>query len=204
MPAIVIITTGVVAYFTAPEIFHHERMIAKINAALSTAEHPNIKRSSDDVAIGDEIRFENWHIAIVHLKQGSQPFFGIGPRQFDKIKSTDYIFDPPLKHTYKKLEHAHNLFLTKWVEEGLLGLLAFLYLLALFFNGIFFDRRDKVKQPWLWGAAFAAWVVPITSGFFGSPWKHEFAILAMLLFGLYFSHYVTAPDVSIDGTTKRT
>ena len=175
----VIAVSGMTAYFTAPAMFQHERMFGKVVQLFGDA-YKNLEYRQ-----GDQQRVDAWRIGIAQALQGEHPLLGIGPHKFDKIQVEKLHFDPPLDVYPFRLTHAHNMFLTKWAEEGALGLIAFLLLLGTFFYAL--STRIEVHE-WTWVAAVGALVVPIVSGFFGTPWKHEHAILAMMLLAIHLSH----------------
>ena len=102
-----------------------------------------------------------------------------------------FRFDPPLDVYPFRLTHAHNLFFTKWAEEGALGLIALLLLLGMFFHAL--ATRIDVHE-WTWAAAVGALVVPISSGVFNTTWKQEHAVLAMMLLAIHFSSSYGRPS----------
>lgn len=87
------------------------------------------------------------------------------------------------------MHHAHNLFLTQWVEQGLMGLfamLAFVFLVTSRLIKSLTYCKDN-QQQWLWISGTAALLVPVTAGFFNTPFYQEPAMLAMLLMGALFN-----------------
>lgn len=175
-----VVFLGTLAYFAAPRVFQHERMVDKTLVVLGD----NSVKHSTSLKLSDQVRFDCWRIGFAQAIQGSNRLLGVGPMKFDKIEVEKLRFDTPLKAYPFRLTHAHNLFLTKWAEEGLLGLIAFLFLLGLLAYRLVTDIRPR---DWYWVMAVGALIVPIVSGFFGTPWKHEHAMLASILLGLYFS-----------------
>jgi O-antigen ligase len=178
----VIVVSGISAYFAAPAMFQHERMFGKVAHFFSDA----CKNNADclEYRQGDQQRVDAWRIGIAQGLQGEHPLLGIGPRKFDRIQVEKIHFDPPLDVYPFRLTHAHNLFLTKWAEEGALGLIAFLLLLGMFVYAL--ATRIEVHE-WAWTAAVGALVVPIASGFFNTTWKQEHAVLAMMLLAIHLS-----------------
>ena len=138
----------------------------------------------------DMFRVDHWIVGYAQATQGGHMLLGIGPKNFTSVKVDRLALSRPLA-TYPRIwtipEHAHNLFLTIWVEEGLLGLIAFvLFLGAVAWNLIASrPRRDGISWPWV--AALGALVIPVVAGSFNSSFENEFAWLAMMLMGLGMS-----------------
>lgn len=160
-----------------PDKFNQARFVEKSRLLMQT-------RAIDQ---NDNLRFTMWRIGAAQFVQGGSPLFGIGPRNFSAIDLAALKFDPPLTLTDKRLNHAHNLFLTKLAEEGLFGLSALLYLFWRVGAGLVRDWRSGNRLGWPWFGALGALAVPVIAGFFNTPWYQEHALLAMMLFGVYFS-----------------
>lgn len=180
----VIVASMALAFFVTPSIFHHQVVVNKVSRIFGDETQYTKDPSLRDYQYGDRARFDCWRIGIAQAIQGSHPLLGIGPKKFNQIEIDKLHFDPPLDTSPVKPPHAHNLFLTKWAEEGLLGLATFLALL-----GFIAYRLAAQPDPtrWAWTAAMGAWVAPVAAGLFNSPWRHEHAVLAMMLFALYFA-----------------
>jgi len=144
----------------------------------------------------DGLRLNMWRIGITQFSQGGSPVFGIGPRNFSAIDLSKLKFMSPLKLADSRLYHAHNLFLTKLTEEGIFGLTALVFLFYLVGASLVKDWQTRKWHDWQWFAALGALVVPIIAGSFNTPWYQEHALLAMILFGIYFSSrkFGAAPD----------
>lgn len=137
----------------------------------------------------DSERLENWNIAIATIATGNNLFWGIGPRNYQVIDPQKIGIDSAFYQRTDKMHHAHNLFLTQWVEQGLIGLLAMLAFFFLVISRLLkswaYCRENQ--QQWIWISGAAALVVPVTAGFFNTPFYQEPAMLAMLLMGAMFS-----------------
>ncbi len=137
----------------------------------------------------DSERLENWNIAIATIATGNNLFWGIGPRNYQAIDPEKIGIDSAFYQRTGKMHHAHNLFLTQWVEQGLIGLLAMLAFFFLVISRLLkswaYCRENQ--QQWIWISGAAALVVPVTAGFFNTPFYQEPAMLAMLLMGAMFS-----------------
>jgi len=159
-------------------------MIQKIKHLTSNVSKSGI-RSLDDTH--DRDRFEQWLVGYAQATQGGHMLLGIGPRNFPSIKVDQLRFSKPLK-TYPSLfqipDHAHNLFLTKWCEEGILGLTAFILFLSLIAVNLFRYRPRSENIHWTWIACLGALTMPIVAGSFNSSFTNEFAWLSMILMGI--------------------
>ncbi len=134
----------------------------------------------------DLFRLDHWKVGFAQATQSGHWLLGIGPLNFISVKVDDLRFSSPLvtyPSVWKKPHHAHNLFLTKWAEEGLLGLLAFLLFLGWILKELILHRPRRGKLSWSWVAALGAVVVPVVAGSFNCSFANEFAWLSMLLMG---------------------
>ena len=175
---------GLFAFFIAfcimqmlPSKFNSARILEKTQQFAKTGQ----------IDLNDGVRFDMWRIGSAQFAQGGSPIFGIGPRNFPTIDHTKLAFEKPLIQNHERLDHAHNLFITKLVEEGIFGLAALLLLFVQVSVSLFRDWRTGKRLNWQWYGALGAVVVPGVAGLFNTPWYREHALLAMLLFGLYFS-----------------
>ncbi len=142
--------------------------------------------TSGQLVLADLERVDNWRIAIARIKQGDALVLGIGPRNFAAIDSSTMEMDPPLR-IRGRLNHAHNLFLNKLVEEGIVGLSAMLFFFGLVVMSLVRDYGARVWRRWQWGAAIGALVVPVVAGSVNTPWYQEHALLAMMVLAVYVS-----------------
>jgi O-antigen ligase len=131
--------------------------------------------------------YDNIRVALAQFSQTDSPWLGIGPRNYRSIDLSRLTFDPPLRLPVAqgKLNHAHNLFLTKLVEEGLFGLVAFLSLIGVVLYELFTALRGGRWYDWRWFAALGALTIPIGGGMVNTPFFQEHAMLAMALMAIY-------------------
>ncbi|MCW3478174.1 O-antigen ligase family protein [Neisseriaceae bacterium JH1-16] len=162
--------------YALPNDFNQQRLLVKEQQQFTTGK----------LAPVDAYRFYHWQVAINFFRDTDHKLFGIGPRQFDTIKGTEYAAPPASaiqgKREVERLSSAHNLFLTKLVEEGLLGLGAMLWLFGLVGKTLL---QVQDKRHWLWGVGLAGLVVPCLGSFFNAPFFQEYAWLAGLMLGLF-------------------
>ena len=142
----------------------------------------------DDISgPNDRLRFDHWMVGYAQATQGGHVLLGIGPRNFPSIKVDQLRFSKPLA-TYPSVwqvpNHAHNLFLTKWCEEGILGLAAFILFLSYVAFNLVRYRPSPENIHWTWIACLGALTMPIVAGSFNSSFTNEFACLSMILLGI--------------------
>lgn len=159
-----------------PDRFGQSRWLSKTQEMSTTGQ----------LVSADLERVDNWRIAIARIAQGDALVLGIGPRNFAAIDPSTMELDPPLR-IRGRLNHAHNLFLNKLVEEGIVGLSAMLFFFGLVVMNLVRDYRTRVWRRWQWGAAIGALVVPVVAGSVNTPWYQEHALLAMMLLAVYLS-----------------
>jgi O-antigen ligase len=166
----VVLTAAAVA-FALPNAFQQDRLFNKTHSLFDLA-----------LSDSDMVRVSVWKVAVSKIGAGDDLLVGIGPRGFKSVVSASptAAADPALS----AIGHAHNLFLNKLIEEGLLGLSAFVTFLALLGVRLYRALR-RTEISWLPLAALGALVVPIVGGSFNSPFIKEHALLAMLVLGLW-------------------
>lgn len=145
------------------------------------------------VSENDQVRIEIWRVAWAWIGRGEHILVGIGPRNYHLIDADQLDLQPPLRFEESRhISHAHNLFITRYIEQGLIGLLALLTLFVLTGNKLWRDGRAG-RADWPWWGALGGLLLPVLSGLFNSPWNHEYAWLAVLNFALYFASVRLVP-----------
>jgi O-antigen ligase len=173
-----VVAIAIAIMLATPNIFDQHRAYTKLENIVA-AKH---------LDINDVIRFDNWRIAIKQTAEGGTLWFGVGPMNFSNIDRTRFDFDPPLSippdigHA-----HAHNMFLTKFAEEGAFGFAAFMFFYLLMVVALIRDWRAGRFLRWQTVGAFGALAVPSIAGSFNAPFYQEHAILAMTLLAIYMS-----------------
>jgi O-antigen ligase len=163
------------AVFTLPDVFQQRRLVEKVEQALKGGPRTE----------SDRIRVTMWRIAVEQTRQGGTWLTGVGPRNYASIDVDKLRFDPPLEvDPHGMLRHAHNLFLTKLVEEGVLGAAALVALFVVVAAELAQRWRSGQARDWTWTAALAALLVSVIAGSFNTPFYQEHALLAAILFGL--------------------
>jgi O-antigen ligase len=166
------------AVFTAPDVFQQRRLVEKVEQTLR----------GGPLTESDRIRIAMWRIAIEQTRQGGTWLAGVGPRNYASIDVERLRFEPPLDIDPRgMLRHAHNLFLTKLVEEGVPGFAALVALFAVVAVALARALRAGRASEWPWTASLGALLVSVIAGFFNTPFYQEHALLSMILFGLLLS-----------------
>jgi O-antigen ligase len=145
--------------------------------------------SVDRIKKSDNQRMLAWEVAFAKLATGEDLLWGIGPRNYTSIKDMDFIKQSEKLSQMKKYTHAHNLFLTQTIEQGIIGLLALLYFFLLVFKRIIKTWRlaPNHKPAWAWYGGVGGLSIPIIAGMFNTPFYQEHAMLAMLVMGMMFA-----------------
>jgi len=175
VPLLVVLCVATVSML--PNVFDQGRIVSRVTQMLFQRKLPE----------SDSERISNWRVGIAQVTQGNTLLFGVGPRNFSGIELSKLRFEEPLNLSGNKLTHAHDMFLNKLVEEGVLGLTAMLAFFAFPARALIRDWRADRWKNWLWLSGMGALVVPIVSGSFGTPWYNEHAWLAMIIIALYLS-----------------
>jgi len=145
------------------------------------------------ITANDEIRIETWRVAWAWIRRGEHISFGIGPRSFHLIDTEKLNLHPPLVHQEsKQMSHAHNLFLTIYIEQGVFGLAALLAFIGMAIWRLW-KCRQMVRIEWSWWGAWAALVLILVNGMVGSPWSREYAWLASTLIAIHFARSSPSP-----------
>jgi O-antigen ligase len=145
--------------------------------------------SVDRIKKSDSQRMLAWEVAFAKLATGEDLLWGIGPRNYTSIKDMDFIKHSEKLSQMKKYTHAHNLFLTQTIEQGIIGLLALLYFFLLVFIRIIktWQIAPNRKPAWAWYGGIGGLSIPIIAGMFNTPFYQEHAMLAMLVMGMMFA-----------------
>ncbi len=179
--SLLIMVLVAVGVLVATDSYNLERRITHLSS--------NVGRNGlklDEQSQNDLFRLDHWKVGYAQATQGNNRLLGIGPLNFISVKVDDLRFSRPLvtyPSVWQKPHHAHNLFLTRWAEEGLLGLLAFLLFLGWIMKDLILHRPRSGKLNWSWVAALGALIVPVVAGSFNCSFANEFAWLSMLLTG---------------------
>lgn len=161
-----------------PDWFYQSRWLGKIEAMMVNG---RLTLASPDVQ-----RLDHWRVGVARIMEGDALLLGIGPHNSISIDYSKMDFDPPLGPLPQQLLHVHNMFLTKLLEEGIVGLSAMLFFLGVVVARIVRDHRRGDWKNWQWMAATGALTVMLVSGQFGPRWHQEHALLVMMVLGCYF------------------
>jgi O-antigen ligase len=169
------VAAGVIVVSVLPNTVPQQRAFEKMAALMAT-------RQLDG---NDTLRVTMWRIGAAQVVRGDSRWFGVGPRNFSSLDPSRLGVEMSPAMAGTQIIHAHNLFLTKAAEEGLVGLTALLAMFGVVAHRLTRDWLAGRARDWRWGAAWGALVVPVVAGSFNTPWYQEHALLAMIWFGLY-------------------
>ena len=135
--------------------------------------------------LSGQLRFNIWQGAVESIKE--KPILGVGLDGYERLAPgyQKRFYDPYNGELISVETHPypHNLYLTIWLELGLLGLIVFLWILIKFFKQGFkqLDKEDVVLRT----SIMAAMVVIVIHGLVDTPYfKNDLAILFWLIIGL--------------------
>ena len=180
----VVILTALIASFPNSKYLQRFRHIGTIRLTLNPSE----------MSYNDQERYDYWRVALMYAIKNPS-FFGVGPRNFREIDISKLKVKRPLtkiaSETFKNKQalHAHNWILTVLVEQGFLGLIAFVvFLITIMVKLIKKKPEDKINAVWV--AAFSTCFLPCISGLFNSAFTNENGWLTFFVFGLgmWFIH----------------
>ena len=123
------------------------------------------------------LRLHIWAATLRMLRD--HPLFGAGINSYQDTMAPYRVGDPRL---YPQ-PYPHNIFLTSWTELGVLGMLAFAYILFFLIVVAFraFARATGVQRALLWGTG-VAFVMILVHGLVDSPyWKNDLSVEFWLL-----------------------
>jgi O-antigen ligase len=121
------------------------------------------------------IRIDLWLSSLAMLRD--HPLFGVGLDNFTYLYQQVYIREGGVAEP--NLSHPHNWLLHFWLELGLLGLLAFLWLVATFF------RLALQARTWLTAGLIGAMTATLVHGLIDqSYFLVDLAFIFWLLLGL--------------------
>ena len=147
-------------------------------------------KTYDEKLLGERTRI--WRVSLQAIQ--FYPLLGIGNKNFIMLKP--YMIQNHLESQGKVFNsddytfstHSHSLYLTAWVERGLLGIFAILTMMIFWLKMLINDYKN-INRPrgsiYLWSGAFSAWMSIFLNGLFNTSFQHENALLALLFLGLY-------------------
>lgn len=141
--------------------------------------------TQESLVSADMERMHVWRLAMAHFKRGDHLWFGVGPKNFQSIDAEAVPLPEQLRPGGFRLTHAHNMFLNKFVEEGLFGLGALLMFFGSVAVALIRGAKTRGVHSWTWIAALGALLMPAIAGSFNTPFYQEHAMLAMALMAIY-------------------
>jgi len=128
------------------------------------------------------VRLEVWTVAEKLIEE--HPFLGVGPGRFEDeyaTRATKILGHAPYE---KDMLHPHNIFLMFWLSSGIIGLMAFLWLIFMLFQIIFsIDEHDARKRIAVICATMLFAI--LVHGLVDTPiWKNDLALQFWMLAGI--------------------
>lgn len=144
--------------------------------------------SPERIKKSDAERMQIWHLPAAKLKTGEDLVWGIGPRNYKSLEDEDFVRNSETLSKIKNFHHAHNLFLTHLIEQGIVGLFSMLLFFALVITRLISVwRLTPGHDPeWWWYAGLGGFFVPLIAGMFNTPYYQEHAMFSMLVIGMLF------------------
>lgn len=124
-------------------------------------------------------RLQIWQVSLAIIKDN--PILGIGLGNFHESYLAYLLLTVPNPLEYDVLK-PHNLYLNLWLETGILGLIAFVWLIVIFYK----QKGSKALQ--LYGST-AGMAALLAQGLFDTPYfKNDLSILFWVLIGLVITN----------------
>ncbi len=128
------------------------------------------------------VRLEVWTVAEKLIEE--HPFLGVGPGRFEDeyaTRATQILGHAPYE---KQMLHPHNIFLMFWLSSGIIGLMAFLWLIFMLFTIVFsIDEHDGRKRIAIICATMLLAI--LVHGLVDTPiWKNDLALQFWMLAGI--------------------
>jgi len=148
-----------------------------------------VQYSLDRIKASDNQRIGAWKVALAKLAEGNDLIWGIGPRNYEAIKNMEFVKQNDKLMKMEKYTHAHNLFLTQLIEQGIISLLSMLILFFIFLKKLISIWRlaPDHSPGWAWYGGVGGLAIPVIAGMFNTPFYQEHAMLAMLVMGIMFA-----------------
>jgi O-antigen ligase len=145
--------------------------------------------SIERIKKSDNQRIGAWKVAFAKLAQGEDLVWGVGPRNYKAINDMEFVRQNEKFSQIKSFGHAHNLFLTQLIEQGIIGLLAMFFFFFLILQKIISIWRAESSHTlgWAWYGGIGGLTVPLIAGLFNTPFYQEHAMLAMIVIGMMFA-----------------
>jgi len=149
-----------------------------------------LKEGSDlsgAIGISERVRYDYIRVSWAQITQKNKMFLGSGPGTFKYIDVESLSLGKPLlrykkKPGWEKPSHAHNEFLTLWVEVGLVGLFCHVLFLC-YFGSTLWQHRKRGQRTWQLVAGVGFFATATISGLFNTVLTNEMGWLAMMIVG---------------------
>jgi O-antigen ligase len=169
---------GLAAVLTTmlPDWFSQSRWLAKTQEMTANGRLT--------LSTSDRQRLDHWRVGVAQVAKGDALVLGIGPHNAVSIDYSKMEFNPPLGPLPEHLLHVHNMFLTKLIEEGIVGLVVMLFFFGTVITRLARDYRQGEWRQWRWFVAVGALAVSLVAGQVGPRWSQEHALLAVMILAI--------------------
>ncbi len=128
------------------------------------------------------VRMQTWTVALKLVEEN--PFLGVGLGRFQSVyeeRASEILGQAPYEKT---MLHPHNLLLSTWMNSGLIGVIALVWLIV----AVFWTLKDKkltYENRRFFAVVLAMFIVVCLHGIIDQQfWKNDLALLWWLLVGL--------------------
>jgi len=159
-------------------------------ATLNIEKFQNLVKFNEHTSIGT--RLEIWEVGAKLIIQS--PLLGVGLGEYENAytqKATELLGHAP----YEPIRlHSHNLYMETWINAGIIGIVAFLWIVVLAFvhakkTAILLSAESRQIMV----AASMMLVYILLHGFIDIPfWKNDLALVFWMIMAVLFSFPVTA------------
>jgi O-antigen ligase len=148
----------------------------------------NGSATNSPLTISNRVRWDYIRVAWAQITQNKNILFGSGPGTFGNIKIEELKFASPLleyKKNWSRPSHAHNEYLNRLVEQGLLGIGMHIFFLIYLGICLFRSRSKTGRVYWQWVACLGFLNTAVVAGLFNTVLTNELAWQAMMLTGIF-------------------
>jgi O-antigen ligase len=141
------------------------------------------------ISSSEHVRWDYAQLAWAQITQTGHVLLGTGPSTYSHIDVKKLKFKKRLKifnnKSWEGPSHAHNEYLTRWVEVGLLGLGAYLVFLFFIAVSLYRHRNKEGAFHWQWIASSGFIATAFVSGMFNTVFTNEMGWLSIIIVGIY-------------------
>jgi len=147
---------------------------------VSQWQHPKFQQMLDLIGhSSSHVRLQVWQTALLMIQQHWLTGIGLGLFEQRYLEFASQIFHPPIELI---MLHSHNIFLQFWVNLGIIGLVGFVWLLAVWFKLIWPLVRERNMIAI---TVVVAMITLLAHGMLDvAYWKNDLSALFWIIFAL--------------------